>query len=1335
MRQKFTLLLFFFTLAAFAQQEASVWYFGNKAGLKFNQDGSITALSNGKLITNEGCASIANSNGDLLFYTDGRTVWDKNHVIMPNGNYANGTGLLGDMSSTQSAIIVPKPGNSTIYYIFTLDEPHHENAAKYPNAFSGNYDELDSGKTPDNDDGLNNGLNYSIVDLSIVGSNGSVGDITVRNSHLITYDTNPAGEEIKYKCSEKITAVKDAAGTGFWVVTQFTDNFYAFKVSATGVNSTSIKSSVVPNVPTFGYRRNAIGYLRASPDGKKLAAAYDQIDTPTSPFNNYKGAVYTFDFDNVGGVVSNSQLLIKDVNAYGVEFSSDSKILYASFYAVEGAYQLNQFDLHSTNVPNSKIRLYGGYYGVGALQLAPNNKIYFATFAPNSLAVINNPNVLGLGCNFDQAGQPLASNTTRALGLPPFITSFFDAFFDAKNLCLGSSTQFNLSAAQAITAAVWDFGDGETSSTINPSHTYATAGTYIVTVTATGSTGSTTKSKEIVISKVPTANAPQNVLICDDNNDGFYNFNLTTLNASILNGQDANSYTVNYYASPANYSSNVAISTPNNYKNATAYTTENIIAEVTNNNNTACKSSTSFTIAVFESPLPNLPASIPNLTSCDNTSVGTDSDGKVVFNLTARANAVLNGQLSSKFTLTYFKDSNYSQLIVTPTNYQNAFTTETIYVKMANNDNPSCFATTSFTLQVFALPVVTAEVNLKQCDDDVDGFSQFNLEEAIPKITTNALNEKISFFKTLSDAQINSNSITNVTSFTNQTVSNDAVYVRVENNNSCFRIAKLNLIVSTTQIPLNFVRNFTECDDSILGTNSDGISSFDFSQVTSQVQSLFPAGQLLDITYYRNVDDALSEKNGITNISNYRNIGYPNTQKIYVRVDSKLNNDCLGLGSPITLNVEKIPIAKSITAIQCDDDQDGFFAFDTTTIENRLLDGRNDVSITYLDKNNNPLSSPLPNPFTTDSQIIKVRLTNSTSTACYYDTTVEFIVSDLPQAFSVPNTLTTVCDDEAEPRLQDGKYAFDTSTFQSVILGGQANLLVKYFDQNNNLLSSPLPNPFITSTQSIRVEVINPVNLGCVATVTIPFVVSPIPKITLTGEELVCSNLSTFTKVIDAGLLNPLEKDRFTYVWSFNSIVIPGETNYSLTVNKSGIYTVDVSTSESCSRTRTITVSASDIASFTKVTISDLSSSNSIAIAISGAGDYVYSLDDESGNYQEEPLFTNVAAGIHTIYVKDLNGCGISSKEVAILGIPQYFTPNNDGYNDYWNIKGVNIIFNSKTSIRVFDRYGKLLKEVNPVDRGWDGNFNNQPLPSSDYWYVIQLEDGRVLKGHFTLKR
>jgi gliding motility-associated-like protein len=431
--------------------------------------------------------------------------------------------------------------------------------------------------------------------------------------------------------------------------------------------------------------------------------------------------------------------------------------------------------------------------------------------------------------------------------------------------------------------------------------------------------------------------------------------------------------------------------------------------------------------------------------------------------------------------------------------------------------------------------------------------------------------------------------------------------------------------------------------------------------------------------------------------------------------------------------VERIPIIQPRTYTQCDDNHDGIFPFNTSNLQSDVLNGLTNVTLSYWDANNNPLPSPLPNPFNTNSQTIRVRATNNTTSACFYESTITFKVDDLPEAFAIPTSLTTVCDDEANPVNQDGLFSFNTSSFQNTILGTQTGMLVNYFDGNGNPLPSPLPNPFLSGSQNISVEVINPLNTTCKAYLTIPLIVHPVPEIELYGDELVCSNNPLFTKEISAGLLDETTISNYTYQWFLNNNPISGETNYTLTVNTEGIYTVEVTNSNGCLRTRTLTVTASNIATIENVQIVDLSDENSVTVLVTGLGDYEYSLDNEY--WQTSNVFSNIEAGIYTVYVKDLNGCGVATEEISVLGIPNYFTPNGDGYNDYWNIKGVNSRINAETIIYIFDRYGKLVKQISPLGQGWDGTFNGNQMPSSDYWYAVQLEDGRNIKGHFSLKR
>lgn len=122
--------------------------------------------------------------------------------------------------------------------------------------------------------------------------------------------------------------------------------------------------------------------------------------------------------------------------------------------------------------------------------------------------------------------------------------------------------------------------------------------------------------------------------------------------------------------------------------------------------------------------------------------------------------------------------------------------------------------------------------------------------------------------------------------------------------------------------------------------------------------------------------------------------------------------------------------------------------------------------------------------------------------------------------------------------------------------------------------------------------------------------------------------------------------------------------------------------------------------------------------------------------YQDSNVFENVSPGIYKVYVRDIkNNCGEVNTDISVIGFPKFFTPNDDGYNDTWQVYGVSEMFQPNTKILIFNRFGKLLKALNPVGEGWDGTFNGAPLPTDDYWFKLNLEDGREYSGHFTLKR
>lgn len=653
-------------------------------------------------------------------------------------------------------------------------------------------------------------------------------------------------------------------------------------------------------------------------------------------------------------------------------------------------------------------------------------------------------------------------------------------------------------------------------------------------------------------------------------------------------------------------------------------------------------------------------------------------------------------------------------------------------------------------LTTYALPVVTTPIILVQCDDNTDGISTFNLRQRENDISANAANETFTYYTSAAAAnaaniaQLISNPIAYTTSST-------TVWARVENSNGCFRVAQMNIVVSATQLPSTFHRDFYVCDDYLDAANDDrdGISSFNFNSVTSAIQGILPVSGNYSIKYYRNEADALSETDvagnslEITNISNYRNIGYPNIQDIWVRVESNADNACYGLGPYVTLTVEALPFANQVNPLNlirhCDDNQDGIYGFDTSGIQATVLQGQTNVNVRYYRQNGTQLPSPLPNPFNVNgTETITIRVTNNitmvTSGACYDEVTLQFLVDDLPQAFSVPATLTTTCDDESDPLNQDGMYSFDTSSFETTILGGQTGMNVYYFDENNNPLPSPLPNPFTTASQNVKVIVENTINTDCTATLILPFIINPTPKIDLIDRELICLPETQIT--IDAGIQDGTPTTDYTYQWYFNGTTLFGQTNATLTVSNEGIYSVDVTNIFNCTKTRNITVVGSQIAQLLDIDVVDLTDINTILVTVTGAGDYEYALDDINGPYRDSNLFYNVPMGIHQVYIRDINGCGIVGPiTIPVLGIPQYFTPNGDGFHDFWNVKGVSSQFNYLSTIYIFDRYGKLLKQIGTTSPGWDGTYNGKEMPADDYWFTVEFEDGRSAKGHFALKR
>ena len=208
----------------------------------------------------------------------------------------------------------------------------------------------------------------------------------------------------------------------------------------------------------------------------------------------------------------------------------------------------------------------------------------------------------------------------------------------------------------------------------------------------------------------------------------------------------------------------------------------------------------------------------------------------------------------------------------------------------------------------------------------------------------------------------------------------------------------------------------------------------------------------------------------------------------------------------------------------------------------------------------------------------------------------------------------------------------------------------------------------------------------------------------------------------------------YYYEWLLNGVSTSVNTSFN-DVNEPGVYTVIVTDPNGCSSSRTITVNPSNVATIEAINVQEGSGFNTITVDVSGEGVYEFALEAFGTNFQESNVFTNVTPGFHTVFVRDVNGCGIVEQDISVLGFPKFFTPNGDDYHDRWHVYGVNADYNQGIDVKIFNRYGKLITQLNHLSPGWDGTLNGQPLPTSDYWFIATLIDGRTFTGHFTLKR
>jgi gliding motility-associated-like protein len=434
-------------------QNANYWYFGNNAGINFNEQPPV-AVDDGQLITPEGAATISDRNGDLLFYSDGNVVYDRDHEQMDNGIQLGGVN-----GSTQSSIIVPFPNDETLFYVFTTREVF--------------------------DAGDEYALHYAVVDIKEIGG-GTFGSVVTKEKQLYERST------------ERLTATNP--GGFVWLISHEMGNntFRAYPVTELGIGNPVLSS--IGSAHDANNAEESQGYMKLSTDGRRLAVALNKGGM------NY---VEIFDFDPATGILSNYlqiEIPTEYPQVYGVEFSSNSEKLFVTANTPGGGgsklyeLKLHNYDKDSIETSLAELDEETGV-NMGAIQTGPDGQIYVARDGEQFLGTITeNLDTLN-NSSYMASGFDLITGTS-SLGLPNFVQSFFqqtpDPVATVIPACVEQTTTFIGQGTSIIDEFLWTFGDGGTATTDSASHIYVLDSIYTVAFNVSNRCGLDTTITQLV---------------------------------------------------------------------------------------------------------------------------------------------------------------------------------------------------------------------------------------------------------------------------------------------------------------------------------------------------------------------------------------------------------------------------------------------------------------------------------------------------------------------------------------------------------------------------------------------------------------------------------------------------------------------------------------------------------------------------------------------------------------------------------------------------------------------------------------------------------------------
>ncbi len=618
-----------------------------------------------------------------------------------------------------------------------------------------------------------------------------------------------------------------------------------------------------------------------------------------------------------------------------------------------------------------------------------------------------------------------------------------------------------------------------------------------------------------------------------------------------------------------------------------------------------------------------------------------------------------------------------------------------------------------------------ASIDLFECDANdgiVDGITKFILSQNTPIIMGSQTNVTVTYHESQNDATLGIGAVAFPANYTNLQ-NPQTIYARITKNGSgCFDTTSFE-IKSNVNFALT-TNEFSICDSALDGNDSNGKATFLISEITAaifenQVISNF------GIHYFPSQNQAANNQNEILQF--FTNT-IANQQSIFVKVN--FSPSCYII-IEVFLKVKALPTSNNQTLLQC-----GFMTssilgatFNLSDASSLFLNNTSNYSIFYY-QNNSDLQNNIvaSNIFTTTSNsqnIIAKVVDNTTNCSRNYSLTLQ--INPNP-----PRIINAIRKCETD-QISNGITNFDLSEANLNLNAGETFV---YYPSEYDAIHEL--NPILNSTSYsnttlynsiIYVRIDNGINCTTISKLELKINRKPVVDSELIENLFVCKNQISNFVILKAETLVGLPSD-YQYKWFKENVALNFFTS-QIQINQSGTYSVEITNLSNCKTVKKFVVGGSESAIVQGFVIDDFNeNSNTVLINYSGNGDYEFSLD--GNNFQDSPYFTDVLQGEYTIVINDKKGCLPVNAKINVLVFPTFFTPNGDGYNDVWKIKKIDTKPNSK--IELFDRYGKLLGNFD-TDTGWNGKINQHELPADDYWFILTLGTGKLVKGHFALKR